>query len=159
MMVVSGDAINDLYFLVTHDNGTNWTDLGGNLNLSSPHYLYNLSISGTRLFAGINSGGLWYRDDVVTGDDLLEKKLEDRRVILYPNPAKGSDVTLEVKKKFNQETLLELIDPAGRLDNSWKPDPNTNKFRFETKDMDPGIYLLVVSSDRHGTTVAKLILY
>lgn len=95
---LSCQAMVDL--LCTQDAGNTWTDLTGNLNLSSPHYLYHLAISGSRLFAGINAGGLWYRDNIVTGQNILENERGDISLRLFPNPATGSDITVATDGKF-----------------------------------------------------------
>ena len=79
------------------------------------------------------------------------------KISIYPNPAKGDEITLEIKGLKNVNTLpLSIIDPLGRqfLSANLQVDALTESVKrtISIKEMSDGMYILKIGTTTHQIT-------
>jgi len=89
---------------ISYDNGSTWTSIAGNLVNCPSNSFSAIEVSGTRIFMGSQSNGLWFRDDLLTG--IPGKQISvDGPLSFNPNPANES---VELKLFIEQSCHGEI---------------------------------------------------
>ena len=82
---------------------------------------------------------------------------------IYPNPIIHSDFTLQKTFKSNDKLVMKIVDITGKMVNTsienveqglWK-----KTFYKEKLGLSRGIYVINISSDLHGTSSSKVLVY
>lgn len=145
------------YFSVTYDDGNHWYDLRGNLPNPAWPIMGEDNINDQRLFASSGyNGGLWYRDDILTGIE-HDKTISHSGIVLSPNPA-HDQVLVSYQAAGVSAGFISVYSIAGiRVLNQTPMEP-TSKGLTITLDIEgfpTGIYLVCVHTVK-GTVWAKL---
>ena len=99
---------------ISYDMGESWMDIIDNMPPDN-YWWYTphpIKIYDQRIFSGSTVNGLWFRDDLILGQD-EKKNLNNSIVKVYPNPMKsGCNFTYALDKP--SEVILNIYDQLGR---------------------------------------------
>jgi hypothetical protein len=137
--------------LYSSDFGDNWY-LIDTLGLSNTVSITvdALTVNNAGIYIGTHNAGLWkhplMKKHTGTG---LEKI--DTEVFIYPNPA-SSDIHVLLSDEIAANTIISLYNNLGQLIRKEKM--NTNNHLLSLQELNPGIYMISVSSgNKIGTKI------
>ncbi|RLD54551.1 MAG: hypothetical protein DRJ05_14430 [Bacteroidetes bacterium] len=147
-----GITLYDLMLGISYDDGYTWSDVSDGLPVPSWPIINHIGIFDNRIFASPAHNGLWYRDDLLVGENELNG-VEPGDILLYPNPVKGL-LTIDLSNSFIEAVHLKICDINGRIVMQQKLP--TLKSSFELADLKPGIYFLQFVGE--GKTITQKII-
>lgn len=150
----------------TVDGGTNWTveNLGMVANvddIASPVFSmeqqwhmpmeWSQVTNNGAIYAGTHGRGIFRSDTYLGTEELVfEEAVEQRNLLVYPNPAEGEDITVRFGEGWFQPNVV-LYDLNGRPVRSVNRQATTGgQVRIAVGDLAPGVYL--VTAEENGNT-------
>lgn len=128
---------------LSYDHGGSWLDVIDNLDHCGSNAVQTITLMPTRILLGTTSNGLWYRDDLLTGE---EERLANKVFLLsiYPNPTVDR---VNVEFTLNETSMGEITiyDLMGRPVYSSGRRLFTrgeNRTAVDTRQLKPGVYIL-----------------
>ncbi|HQI69280.1 MAG TPA: hypothetical protein PLT47_00915 [Bacteroidales bacterium] len=95
----------------TSDNGTSWTNISANL---PPIPVVSLAVSTTRLYAGVDTKGVWQRDLAgLVGIVENNAEADQTQVVLFPNPVKDI-LNLELDLASDGLVTITMTEVSGK---------------------------------------------
>jgi len=141
----------DIYLSVTYDKGITWYDVCDNLPVPNWPVINCVAVNSTRVFTASSENGLYYRDDLFTGNKEIIKN-ENDILQVSPNPVvDNADLTINLPQKG--EGAILLYDITG------KPVFQSGTIQFNNgishevlnmQDLPHGLYLVSLTA---GTTM------
>lgn len=101
-----------------------------------------------------NDGNNFYLDDInISGlaVSIAENKLDDNKVVVFPNPTKNADVNMEISEELKSDNIsIHVYGMKGELMHSVKT--NNNKIVIPSSNFSKGIYLIKINIDGEQLT-------
>ena len=136
-------------FLSTN-NGTSWTAVNTGLTNTA---VSALAVSGTNLFAGTGSGGVWRRplSEMITSVEPVTRELSHQFSLLqnYPNPFNPS-TTIEFELPKSSSVRLSVFDVLGRevavlVNGRWEA--GVHEVKFDGGWLSSGVYIYRIQAE------------
>ncbi len=132
----------------TSDNGTLWTNVSANL---PPIPVVSLAVSTTRLYAGVDTKGVWQRDLAgLVGIAEKTDRVEQTQVVLFPNPVKDI-LNLKLNLASNDSFIIEITAVSGKLSKTLLTSElksGKHLIRIDMSTYPAGSYLISFFGDR-----------
>ena len=109
------------------------------------------------IYAGTHGRGI-FRSDVYLGSEELtfDESVDQRNLLVFPNPAMGEDVTVKLGEGWSQPDLT-LYDMNGRPVRTLNRQATANgQVRLAVGNLASGVYLITAVENGHSET-ARLI--
>jgi hypothetical protein len=110
------------------------------------------------IYAGTHGRGIFRSDTYLgTDEDLFSEAVDQRNLLVYPNPAEGEDVTVQLGEGWTQPTL-RLFDINGRPVRTVSPQATAGgQVRISVGDLAPGLYIISAEEGRHTESTRVII--
>ena len=102
------------------------------------------------IYAGTHGRGI-FRSDTYLGAEELEfaEAVNQRNLLVYPNPAEGQDVTVKLGEGWSQP-IIRLYDINGRPVRTISPQATAGgQVRIAVGDLAPGLYIVSAEEGQH----------
>ena len=102
------------------------------------------------IYAGTHGRGI-FRSDTYLGAEELEfaEAVNQRNLLVYPNPAEGQDVTVKLGEGWSQP-IIRLYDINGRPVRAVSPQATAGgQVRIAVGDLAPGLYIVSAEEGQH----------
>ena len=102
------------------------------------------------IYAGTHGRGIFRSDTYLGTEELtLEAAVDQRNLLVYPNPAEGEDVTVKFGEGWSQPNVV-LYDLNGRPVRSVNGQATAGgQVRLAVGDLAPGVYLVTAEENGH----------
>ena len=102
------------------------------------------------IYAGTHGRGIFRSDTYLGTEELtLEAAVDQRNLLVYPNPAEGEDVTVKLGEGWSQPNVV-LYDLNGRPVRSVNGQATAGgQVRLAVGDLAPGVYLVTAEENGH----------
>jgi len=102
------------------------------------------------IYAGTHGRGIFRSDTYLGAEELtLEAAVDQRNLLVYPNPAEGEDVTVKFGEGWSQPNVV-LYDLNGRPVRSVNGQATAGgQVRLAVGDLAPGVYLVTAEENGH----------
>ena len=110
------------------------------------------------IYAGTHGRGI-FRSDTYLGQDELtfDDAVDQRNLLVYPNPAEGADITVKLGEGWIQPELT-LFDVNGRPVRTVSRQATIGgQVRLSVADLAPGIYLVTAMENGHSETARVIV--
>ena len=158
---------------LTTDGGENWTveNLGMVANFDdvaspvfsmeqqwrTPMNWSNVTNSGA-IYAGTHGRGVFRSDSYLGQDEVsFDEAVDQRNLLVYPNPAEGADITVKLGEGWSQPQLT-MYDINGRPVRTVSPQATTGgQVRLSVADLAPGVYLVTAVENGQSETARVIV--
>ena len=110
------------------------------------------------IYAGTHGRGI-FRSDTYLGQDELtfDDAVDQRNLLVYPNPAEGADITVRLGEGWIQPELT-LFDVNGRPVRTVSRQATIGgQVSLSVADLAPGIYLVTAMENGHSETARVIV--
>ncbi len=154
-ILIGSSSYGPPYVQLSYDFGINWVDITDSIPYRFLGDFYVTEILGNRVFCSSTGNSLWYRDDVITGNnEHNDPKEAISDIIVYPNPA-SNQITIELSSKdaFEHYRLSNLYGQILLTGNI-----NSNKTKINLSDITAGVYIIQILGVKENES-KKIIIY
>ncbi len=149
---------------ISVDSGQHWQNITANLPLTPENWVMDelfVKIIDNRLFIWDPDYGLWYRDDLLTGNPESKSKQTSSKYIVkvFPNPVKVA-CTFQLKMDQPCPVQLKIYNQYGKLVRTIVDElpQGHSQIPFSTKGLSPGAYLLHMQAGCHTANTKFVVL-
>lgn len=136
-------APSDYFLEISYDLGQSWTDIRGNLPLTTWPFINEATIFGDRIFVAPENYSLFYRDDLITDIPRYGRAQHDKAMV-FPNPFLDY-ISVKIPGNEADDFFVQIFDMTGQIMVS-KMVPGTTTTKMDLSFLDRGIYLLTLRS-------------
>lgn len=140
-------------------NGTSWQEIGGGAN----NFVLSMFAKDSNLYVGgafTQAGGIAANRIAVWGNNpvgIIELYKKDSKLNIYPNPGNGN-FNLEYMLNPNEKCIVNIMDIAGKLVESYSLFTNKNNLQISANDLNNGVYLYQIIINGTIVNADKLII-
>jgi photosystem II stability/assembly factor-like uncharacterized protein len=145
---------NGVYY--THDGITNWqrySNLLPNVIVSE----LEIHADSNKLFAATFGRGIWMTDLVSSSVNIIENKIDNAKLNLYPNTNKGT-FKITIENLESSEIEISIIDVQGRNVFAEKLEVKNGSLNKEYKlNLNSGIYYYRIKSNQYTKAISFIV--
>jgi len=134
----------DVFVLISYDGGENWQEVSGNLPVTIFPYVDVVAIFDNRLFAAPDKNSLWYRDDLLVGEQ-KERIDKETDIQIYPNPATNK-VMFVTQPALQTPALISIFNMNGKLVR--KTGSFSSKQEIDISTLPSGLYFIQIKKGK-----------
>ena len=117
----------------------------------------NVTNSGA-IYAGTHGRGVFRSDSYLGQEEVtFDEAVDQRNLLVYPNPAEGADITVKLGEGWSQPQLT-MYDINGRPVRTVSPQATTGgQVRLSVADLAPGVYLVTAVENGQSETARVIV--